>query len=359
MTPPDPNPPTMHAVVQRRYGGPEVLELATVPRPAPAEDGVLVRVCAASLNAADWHVMRGRPFVARLTEGFRRPKRQIRGGDVAGVVEVVGKSVTSLRPGDEVFAAKGSALAEYVAGPARLFLPKPAGLSFEEAAALPGAGVTALQALRKGAVQAGQRVLVTGAGGGVGHFAVQLAKAFGAHVTATTSPSKLELVASLGADRVLDYTRDDVAAAGPFDLVIDVAATQSFAELERAMVPEGALVVVGPHKGDWFGAVRRPLAAAIRSRRGRRRFLPFLASAPPADLETLARLAAEGKLRPVIDRVLPLHRAAEAMAIVGSGQARGKVVLSIDPGAATPDLTAGGVAGSSAAPGASAAGAGR
>ncbi len=340
MTAPNPNPatspPTMRAVVQRRYGGPEVLELTTVPRPVPAEDGVLVRVRATSLNAADWHIMRGRPFVARLTEGFRRPKRPIRGGDVAGVVEAVGASVTTLRPGDEVFAAKGSALAEYVAGPARLFLSKPAGPSFEEVAALPGAGVTALQALRKGGVQAGQRVLVTGAGGGVGHFAVQLAKASGADVTATTSPSKLDMVAALGADRVLDYTRDDVAAAGPFDLVIDVAATQSFAELARAMAPDGALVVVGPHKGDWFGAVRRPLAAAIRPRRGRRRFLPFLASAPREDLETLGALAAEGKLRPVIDRVLPLERAAEAMAIVGSGQARGKVVIAIGASAEAP-----------------------
>jgi NADPH:quinone reductase-like Zn-dependent oxidoreductase len=319
----------MRAVVQRRYGGPEVLELATVERPGLAEDGVLVRVRAASLNAADWHVMRGRPFVARLTEGFRRPKRQIRGGDVAGVVEAVGSAATTLRPGDEVFAAKGRALAEYVAGPERLFLPKPAGLSFEEAAALPGAGVTALQALRKGGVRAGQRVLVTGAGGGVGTFAVQLAKAHGAHVTATTSPAKLDLVASIGADRVLDYTRDDVVAAGPFDLVIDVAATQSFAELGRAMAPDGALVVVGPHKGDWLGAVRRPLAAAIRPRRGGRRYLAFLASAPRADLETLAAFAAEGTLRPVIDRVLPLERAAEAMALVGSGQARGKVVLAV------------------------------
>lgn len=331
MTNPNPNPnqPAMRAVVQHRYGGTDVLDLATVPRPVPAEDGVLVRVCAASLNAADWHIMRGRPFVARLTEGFRRPKRPIRGGDVAGVVEAVGDAVTTLRPGDEVFAAKGSALAEYVAGPARLFLPKPAELSFEEAAALPGAGVTALQALRKGGVRAGQRVLVTGAGGGVGHFAVQLALAFGAEVTATTSPAKLGMVASLGADRVLDYTRDDIAAAGPFDLVIDVSAAQPFAELERAMAPDGALVVVGPHKGDWFGAVRRPLAAALRSRRGSRRFLPFLASAPRADLETLAALAAEGKLRPVLDRVVPLEQAAEAMAMVGSGQARGKVVVAV------------------------------
>jgi NADPH:quinone reductase-like Zn-dependent oxidoreductase len=326
---PNPNPPTMRAVVQRRYGGPEVLELATVERPALIPDGVLVRVHAASLNAVDWHTMRGRPFVARLTEGFRRPKRPIRGGDVAGVVEAVGDAVTTLRPGDEVFAAKASALAEYVAGPARSFLPKPTGLSFEEAAALPGAGVTALQALRKGGVRAGQRVLVTGAGGGVGHYAVQMAKAAGAHVTATTSPSKADFVTALGADRVLDYTRDEVEAAGPFDLVIDVAAAPSLAELGRAMTPDGALVVIGPDKGDWIGAVRRPLSAAIRSRLGRRRFLPFLASSPREDLEALATQAAEGRLRPAIDRVVPLERAAEAMALVGSGQARGKVVVAI------------------------------
>jgi NADPH:quinone reductase-like Zn-dependent oxidoreductase len=179
-------------------------------------------------------------------------------------------------------------------------------------------------------------VLVTGAGGGVGHYAVQLAKAFGAHVTATTSPSKVELVRSIGADRVLDYTRDDAATAGPFDVVIDVAAMQPLADVARAMAPEGVLVVVGPDKGDWFGAVRRPLAAAIRSRRGRQRFLPFLASAPREDLETLAGLAAEGRIRPVIDRVLPLERAAEAMALVGSGQACGKVILAIDGDDASP-----------------------
>jgi NADPH:quinone reductase-like Zn-dependent oxidoreductase len=325
-----PTQATMRAVVQRRYGGPDVLEVASVERPQPAEDGVLVRVRAASVNAQDWHIMRGRPFVARASEGLRRPRRPIRGSDLAGVVEAVGSAVTALRPGDEVLAAKGDAFAEYVAGPARLFVPKPAGLSFAEAAALPVAGATALQALRKGGVQAGQRVLVTGAGGGVGHFAVQLAKAFGAHVTATTSPSKVELVGSLGADRVLDYTRDDAVTAGPFDLVVDVAASQPLAELSHAMSPAGVLVVIGPDKGDWFGAVRRPLTAAIRSRRGRQRFLPFLASAPPEDSEALAGLAAEGRIRPVIDRVLLLERAAEAMAIVGSGQARGKVILAID-----------------------------
>lgn len=322
--------PMMRAVIQRRYGGPEVLELATVPRPALAADAVLVRVRAASLNALDWHIMRGRPFVARLGEGLRRPKRPIRGADMAGVVEAVGSAVTSLRVGDEVFAGKGQALAEYVAGPERVFLPKPAGLSFVEAAAIPVAGGTALQALRRpGELRAGQRVLVTGGGGGVGTFAVQLAKALGAHVTATTSPSKVDLVTSLGADRVLDYTRDDIVAAGPFDLVIDVAAAPSLGELARALAPDGALVVVGPDRGDWLGAVRRPLSAAIRSRLGSRRLLPFLASASRESLETLAGLAADGRIRPVIDRVLPLEQAAEAMAIVGSRQARGKVVLEV------------------------------
>jgi NADPH:quinone reductase-like Zn-dependent oxidoreductase len=328
-------PTLMHAVVQRRYGGPEVLESARVPRPAIGPDRVLVRVRAASLNALDWHFMRGRPYLVRASGGVRRPKQPIRGADMAGIVEAVGESVTALRPGDEVFAAVAQSLAEYVAGPSRLFVPKPAGLSFEEAATLPVAGATALQALRdKGGVRPGQRVLITGAGGGVGTFAVQLAAAFGAHVTATTSPSKLELVGSLGADRVLDYTRDDIVAAGPFDLVIDVAAAQSLGELARAMTRDGTLVVVGPSQGDWIGAIRRPLAAMVRSRRGSQRFLPLLASEPRRDLETLAALAGEGTLRPVIDRVLPLEQVAEAMALVESGQARGKVVLAVgDQGA--------------------------
>jgi NADPH:quinone reductase-like Zn-dependent oxidoreductase len=249
---------------------------------------------------------------------------------MAGVVEAVGREVTTLHVGDEVFAAKGQALAEYVTGPAHLFLPKPPGLAFEEAAAIPVAGATALQALTtKGGIQAGQRVLVTGAGGGVGPFAVQLAKALGGRVTATTSASKAELVASIGADRVLDYARDDAASAGPFDLVVDVAAKQSFAELARAMTPTGTLVVVGPDEGDWIGAVRRPLGAMVRSRRGTQRFLPFLASTPRADLETLAAFAADGRIRPVIDRVFPIDEVREAMTLVGSGQARGKVVIAI------------------------------
>ncbi|HEX5827540.1 MAG TPA: NAD(P)-dependent alcohol dehydrogenase [Candidatus Limnocylindrales bacterium] len=323
------DPASMRAITYPAYGGPGMLRLGDVPRPVIPAEGVLVRVHAASLNALDWHLMRGRPFVARLTEGLLRPRRPIPGADMAGIVEAVEPGVTSLRPGDEVFAAKGQALAQYVAGPASIFLPKPPTLTFEEAAALPVAGATALQALVKGGASAGSRVLVTGAGGGVGTFAVQIAKALGAHVTATTSPSKLALLASLGADAVLDYTRDDVVAAGPFDIVIDVAARQPFAALSRAMTPTGTLVVVGPDEGDWIGAIRRPIGAVIRSRRGAQRFLPFLSSAPRTDLETLAAMAADGRVRPVIDRVLPLERTAEGMALVGSGQAAGKVVIRV------------------------------
>ena len=241
----------MQAIIHRRYGGPEALSLEDVEPPTVADDGVLVRVHAASVNAFDWHMLRGKPYIARLTEGLRGPKDPAMGVDTAGVVEAVGSSVTHVRPGDEVVGARNGAFAEIVAG--RTFVQKPAGITFVAAAAVPMAGCTALQALRdQGRVAPGQHVLVTGAGGGVGTFAVQIARALGATVTAVTSPSKVDLIGSLGADRVIDHTRADALARGSrYDLIVDIAGDRSLRALQRALSPDGTIVLVGPGRGDW------------------------------------------------------------------------------------------------------------
>jgi NADPH:quinone reductase-like Zn-dependent oxidoreductase len=321
---------TMRAMVQDGYGPPEVLRVADVPVPVPADDAVLVRVVASSVNALDWHMLRGTPVVVRLTDGFRRPKAGIRGVDVAGVVEAVGRDVTWAKPGDEVFGARDGAFAEYVAG--RIFAPKPAQVSFEEAASIPIAGFTALQAVRDhGGVRPGHRVLVTGAGGGVGSLAVQIARAHGAHVTAETGGDRVALVGTLGADRVVDRGVEDVTrAADRFDAVIDVAGRASLTALGRLLAPGGVLVVVGAAgNGRGLGTLLLPAAAVVRSRFGSRRMVPFMARSNRDDLLVLAGLAASGALRPVIDRTYPLERAGEAIGYVESGHARGKVVVTI------------------------------
>jgi NADPH:quinone reductase-like Zn-dependent oxidoreductase len=290
-----------------------------------------VRVRASSVNALDWHYMRGEPYVVRLSDGLRRPKTNVRGVDVAGEVDAVGVNVTHLKPGDSVFGMRDGAWAEYVSG--RTFVPKPTNLTFEQAAAVPVAGITALQALRdKGQIQSGQRILVTGAGGGVGTFAVQIAKAFGTHVTAATSTQHLEMVRSIGADRVFDYTREDFTRDGQrYDLICDVGGNRSLSDLGRVMTPEGRLVVVGigAGAGRWLGPLLRPLGAAVRSRFGRRRMLPFLSHPNTEDLLVLTDLIEAGKVTPVIDRTYPLSGATEAIRYVETGRARGKVVITL------------------------------
>jgi NADPH:quinone reductase-like Zn-dependent oxidoreductase len=320
----------MKAICQDKYGSPDVLELRDVDKPSPGADGVLVRVRASSVNALDWHIMRGQPYVMRVTS-LRRPEVALRGVDVAGVVEAVGSDVTDLRPGDEVFGVADGAFAEWVAGKAINYVAKPASLSFEQAAALPVAGITALQGLRdKGQVRAGQTVLVTGAGGGVGTFAVQIARALGAQVTATTSPQNLELVRSLGAERVLDYTREDLAEGDRrYDVIFDVAASQPLSRLVRALAPEGRLVLAGGAKGRWAGPILRFVAGVLRSRLRGQRIVPFMAKIGREDLLALAALVETGKVHPVIDRTFPLRDAAEAMRYVETGRARGKVVITI------------------------------
>ena len=322
----------MQAIVNEEYGGPEVLELRDVDAPALDPDGILVRVRASSVNAYDWHVMRGLPYLVRLSEGRGRPKQQIRGVDVAGVVEAVGENVTAFHPGDEVFGAKAGALAEYVcAGPKTVLAAKPAGLTFEQAAAIPLAGVTALQSLRdRGRLEAGQRVLVNGAAGGVGTFSVQIAKALGADVTGVCSARNVDLVTSIGADRVLDYAEVDFARSGErYDLVVDNVGNRSLRDLRRALTPHGTLVVVGGGGGNWVGPMMLPLRAAMVSPFVGQRLLPLLAKHTQDDLLVLKELAETGKVVPVIDRTYPLAETAEAIRYLETGHARGKVVVAV------------------------------
>jgi NADPH:quinone reductase-like Zn-dependent oxidoreductase len=321
----------MKAIVQDHYGSSGVLALRDLDMPVIGDDGVLVQVRASSVNAMDWHLIRGRPYFARLMSGVRRPKQTVPGTDVAGVVVAVGQSVTELRPGDEVFGARSGAYAEYVAGRLRNFVPKPANLSFEQAAAIPVAAITALQALRdKGQVKGGQRVLILGAGGGVGSFAVQIAKAYGATVTASTSTGNMEMVRAIGADEVTDYTREDATRSGrQYDLILDVGGYGSLPDLSRSVAPGGTVVLVGAGNASSLAIVVQLLAVALRSRLRGQRMLSFLASVTRADLLVLGELAAAGKIAPVIDRTYPLREAAEAVRYVETGRARGKVVITV------------------------------
>ena len=321
----------MRAITNHRYGPPEGLRLEEVDPPVIGDDGILVRVRASSVNALDWHTMRGKPYLVRAQEGLRRPSTTIPGVDIAGVVEAVGATVTSVKPGDEVMAHRGGAWAELVACTERHVVPKPAGLSFEEVAAVPVAAMTALQGLRdKGGVTAGSRVLITGASGGVGTFAVQIARALGGEVTATTRGENVELLQSLGATTVMDYAREDVTR-GParFDVILDIAATSPLGGLARIAAPDGRVVLVGAKEGDWIAPVTRVIVGSLRSRLRGERLLPFLSSGRREDLETLRGMLESGAIRPVIERTYPLEQAAEAMRHVESGRARGKVVITI------------------------------
>jgi NADPH:quinone reductase-like Zn-dependent oxidoreductase len=322
------------AIVHERYGSPDVLELRDVDTPVVDDDGVLVRVRAASVNAYDWHMMRGLPFLVRMSEGLRKPKQTAMGVDVAGQVESVGKNVTQFRPGDEVFGARTGSLAEYVGGGPKSFLvPKPVNLTYEQAAAVPMAATTALQGLRdKGQLKPGQRVLVNGAAGGVGTFAVQIAKALGAHVTGVCSTRNVEMVRSLGADQVVDYTREDFTRSEQrYDLILDVAANRSLSDCRRVLVPNGVLVIVGaPPNGRRMGPiVARLLTAVVSSRFSSRKMLPFLAKNSKEDLIVLRELIEAGKVMPVIDRTYPLGKTAEAIRYLETGHAQGKVVVTV------------------------------
>jgi NADPH:quinone reductase-like Zn-dependent oxidoreductase len=323
----------MKAICFDRYGPPDVLELREVDRPEPQEGEILVRVRAASVNPREWHFMRGTPYVLRAQAGLRRPKDNRLGIDMAGVVESVGRNVTRFRPGDEVFGSANGALAEYVAvGQDGAVLAKPANVTFEQAAAVPVAAYTALQALRdRGKVQPGQRVLVTGAGGGVGTFTAQLAKSFGAEVTGVCSGAKAELVRSIGADHVIDYAREDFTRGRQrYDLIVDIVGDHGLGDIRRTLTRTGTLVVVGaPDKGRWLGPLaglgRMLVVAPFVSQR----LLPMLAHDSREDLELLRGLMESGKLTPVVGRTYPLSETADAIRYLEEGHATGKIVVTV------------------------------
>jgi NADPH:quinone reductase-like Zn-dependent oxidoreductase len=314
----------MKAFVYEEYGPPETLRMAEVDKPAPKADEVLVKVRAASVNAADWHVLRGKPLFSRATLGLLRPKHKILGVDIAGQVEAVGAEVTGFQPGDEVYANLldhgYGGFAEFVSVPVEVMALKPASLSFEEAAAVPMAAVTALQGLRRhGELQPTQTVLINGGTGGVGSFAVQFAKAYGAEVTAVTSTRNLELVRSFGADHVVDYTTTDFTRDGRrYDLVLDTVGNRSVPDLRRALVPGGKAAVTG------FTSVPRLLAVSLR---GGKDIAQVQAHVTTKDLELLAELIEAGKLRPQIDRRYGFADVPEAIAYLEQGHARAKVVV--------------------------------
>lgn len=320
---------TMKAIVQDTYGSVEVLEARTIERPAVGDDQVLVRVHAASVHVGDWVVMTGSPFIMRMATGLRRPKIQVPGTDVAGTIEAVGKDVTTLRPGDAVFGWCTGAFAEYAAANEDQFLPKPANLTFEQAAAVGVSATTALQLLRdNGKVQLGQQVLVNGASGGVGTFAIQIAKALGAEVTGVSSTKNLELVRSIGADHVIDYTRDDFTAGQErYDLILDNVGNHSMARVRRALKPSGTLISNGgAHAGGKLGRTIRMLIVSlfVRQQAG-----PALKTQNHDDLAALKELVEAGTLMPVIDGTYPLRETPRAIARVATGRARGTIVISV------------------------------
>jgi NADPH:quinone reductase-like Zn-dependent oxidoreductase len=326
--------PRMKAIVHRCYGAPEVLKLEEIEKPTPADNEVLVKVHAASVNPLDWHYMRGKPYIMRIGSGFGAPGNPRLGVDFAGTVEAVGSAVTRFKPGDEVFGGKRGAFAEYVRVPEdQSLVLKPASLSFEQAASAPIAAITALQALRdKGRLRPGQKVLVNGASGGVGTFAVQIAKSLGAEVTGVCSTRNVEMVRSLGADHVVDYTSEDFTKGGQvYDLVLDNVGNRPLSDYTDILKPNGIFVIVGgPNEGAWLGAMISPIKAKLMSPFVSQEFVFFMADMNPPDLAILGELMQSGKVSPVIDRRFPLSEVPAAIAYLEEGHARGKVVIDVD-----------------------------
>jgi NADPH:quinone reductase-like Zn-dependent oxidoreductase len=323
----------MKAIVQDTYGSTDVLDFRDIDKPEIADDEVLVRVQAAGMDRGVWHQMSGLPYPIRLAGyGLRTPKSQVPGADLAGIVGEVGKDVTRLQPGDEVFGVGKGTFAEYACASEDKLVPKPADLTFGQAAVVAVSGLAALQGLRDhGRVEPGQKVLIIGASGGVGTFAVQLAKAFGAEVTGVCSTAKMEMVRSLGADQIIDYTRDDFADGRQvYDVMLDIGGNASLSRLRRALTPKGTLVITGGETdGRWLGGTDRQIRALMLSPFVSQKLGTFISSQNHEDLVVLKELIESGKVTPAIDRSYPLREAPSAIGYVKDGHARGKVVITI------------------------------
>jgi len=330
---PSENSELMKAIVYRCYGSADVLQLEMIEKPTPRDNEVLVKIKAAAVNPLDWHYMRGSPYIMRLATGFGAPDETRLGVDFAGTIEAVGNKVTQFKPGDEVFGGRTGAFAEYVTMPEdRALVMKPPNLSFEQAASVPIAAITALQALRdKGQLKAGQSVLINGASGGVGTFAVQIAKSFGAEVTGVCSGRNAEMVRSIGADHVIDYKLEDYTENGQhYDLIIDMVGNHSLSENRKVMNPEGILVMIGGGKGNWLGPFMGPIKAMLYSPFVSQEFSLFLAHMRKDDLNTLADLMKTGEVTAVIDRRYPLSEVPAAIRYSEEGHARGKIIIDLE-----------------------------
>jgi len=322
---------TMKAVVRDGYGSPDVLKLEEIDKPELVDDGVLVRVRAASLNRGDWYGLTGKPFAVRTMTGLVKPKQRVLGVDFAGTVEAVGKDVTQFRPGDEVFGGRSGSLAEFVCVRVGVAL-KPASVTFEQAAAVPVAALTALQGLRdRGQIQPGQKVLINGASGGVGTFAVQIARALGGEVTAVCSTRNVDVVRSLGADHVVDYTREDFTRSGRrYDLMLDVAGSRSWSEVKTVLTPQATVVMAGAPKGNrLLGPLGHVAKFRLASLRSSQKAVFFIAKFNKADMVVLRDLLEAGQVKPVIDRQYELSEIADALRYLGEGHAQGKIVITV------------------------------
>jgi len=320
----------MRAAMHDRYGDASVVEVRDAPEPEPRAGEVLIRVRAAGLDRGVWHLLTGTPLMARLFLGLRRPRQKVLGMDVAGTVERVGEGVTGFAPGDRVFGGATGSFAEFAVAKAKALAPMPAGLSFEQAAASPVSGLTGLQALRRAGDIAGKSVLIIGAGSGVGSFAVQLAKAQGAIVTAVVSPGKIDFVTGLGADQVVDYTVDDLGT-GQYDVILDIAGIRPIADLRAVLAPRGTVVFVGGEGGGpVLGGMQRQLGAGLFGPRGQK-FVTLLGTTNTADLVALSEYLEAGTVVPAVQQRYPLEQVTEALRYIGEGHATGKTVIAVKP----------------------------